>query len=297
MKENYEISGDFPRELVPGLWVLGNYFFDLYLVKGSQASALIEVGVSAIVDEIVHQLKLLEVRPTFLVMTHPHADHVTGLAGLKEKFPQALVVAGEGAADFLAHPKAGPALVREDRHMSEFLAAHGIQPGRPPVEEPPYLENCIIAKDGDEMDLGGITLRFLVAKGHAPGKIVVYIPEIKSLILSDSLGFRFPGRGVFPMFLVSYFDYMATLDRLEKLNPEILGVAHQGPVIGDAVPDAFREAREKAAELRGKIVNDPRDSQKVIQDVFNQFYKDEMTIYTRENIMNCAKLVSKRAKE
>src|SRR5208337_3847326 len=132
------------------------------------------VGVSAIVDGIVHQLKLLEVRPTFLVMTHPHADHVTGLAGLKEKFPQALVVAGEGAADFLAHPKAGPALVREDRHMSEFLAAHGIQPGRPPVEEPPYLENCIIAKDGDEMDLGGITLRFLVAKGHAPGKIVVY---------------------------------------------------------------------------------------------------------------------------
>ncbi len=62
-------------------------------------------------------------------------------------------------------------------------------------------------------------------------------------------------------------------------------------------PDAFREAREKAADLRGKIVNDPRDPQKVIQDVFNQFYKDEMTIYTRENIMNCAKLVAKRAKE
>ena len=60
MKENYKISGDFPRELAPGLWVLGNYFFNLYLVKGSQASALIEIGVSAIVDEIIRQLKLLE---------------------------------------------------------------------------------------------------------------------------------------------------------------------------------------------------------------------------------------------
>jgi 2-aminobenzoylacetyl-CoA thioesterase len=297
MKENYKISGNFPRELAPGLWMLGNYFFNLYLVKGSQASALIEIGVSAIVDEIIRQLKLLEVRPTFLVMTHPHADHVTGLAGLKEKFPQALVVAGEGAAEFLAHPKAGPAVVREDRHMSEFLAAHGIRPGRPPVEEPPSLGTCIIAQDGDKMDLGGITLQFLVAKGHAPGKIIVYIPEIKSLILSDSLGFRFPGRGVFPMFLVSYSDYIATLDRLEKLNPEILGIAHQGPVIGAQVGVAFKEARAKAAELRLKIVNDHRDPQEVIQDVFNQFYKDEMTIYTKENIMNCAKLVVKRAKE
>jgi glyoxylase-like metal-dependent hydrolase (beta-lactamase superfamily II) len=221
MKEDYEIKGVFPRELAPGLWVLGNYFFDLYLVRGEQASALIEVGVSGVVDEIVRQLESLKARSTFLVVTHPHADHVTGLAGLKEKLPQALVVAGEGAAEFLAHPKAAPAVVREDRRMSEFLVAHGIQPGRPPVEDPPSLQNCMIAHEGDEMDLGGITLRFMVVTGHSPGKIIVYIPEINALILSDSLGFRFPGRGFFPMFLVNYGDYMATLERLEKLNPAI----------------------------------------------------------------------------
>lgn len=297
MKENYEIKGVFPRELAPGLWVLGNYFFNLYLVRGDQASALIEVGVSGVVDELIRQLEMLKVHPTFLVVTHSHADHVTGLAGLKEKFSQALVVAGEGAAEFLTHPKNAPAVVREDRHMSEFLAAHGIQPGRPPVEEPPSLQDCIIGHEGDEMDLGGITLRFMVATGHAPGKVIVYIPEIKASILSDSLGFRFPGRGVFPMFLVNYADYMATLERLEKLTPAILGVAHQGPVMGNEVQQAFREAREKAVELRSRIVNDSREREEVIQDVFNEFYKDEMTIYTKENIMNCARLVVRRAKE
>ncbi len=297
MKENYEIRGVFPRELAPGLWVLGNYFFNLYLVRGKQGSALIEVGVSGIVDQIIRQLESLKERPSFLVVTHPHSDHVTGLAGLKEKFPQAQVVAGEGAVEFLAHPKAGPALVREDRHMSEFLAAHGIQPGRPPVVQPPSLQDSMLAHEGDEIDLGGITLRFMVATGHAPGKIIVYIPEINALILSDSLGFRFPGRGVFPMFLVNYAGYMATLERLEKSNPAILGIAHQGPVVGKEPPEAFREAREKAIELRSKIVNDSRDSEEVIQDVFNEFYKDEMTIYTRENIMNCAKLAVRRAKE
>jgi hypothetical protein len=34
---------------------------------------------------------------------------------------------------------------------------------------------------------------------------------------------------------------MATLERPEKLNPAILGVAHQGPVM-EKVEQAFREA-------------------------------------------------------
>lgn len=83
------------------------------------------------------------------------------------------------------------------------------------------------------MDLGGITLRFMVATWHAPGKVIVYIPEIKALILSDSLGFRFPGRGVFPMFLVNYADYMATPERLEKLNPAIFRSRAPGSGYGE----------------------------------------------------------------
>ena len=76
----------FPRLLTDGLWVLGNYYFNLYLVKGEQASALIEVGISAVVDDVIRQLEVLQVSPTFLVVTHPHADHITGLPGLREGF-------------------------------------------------------------------------------------------------------------------------------------------------------------------------------------------------------------------
>ena len=90
---------------------------------------------------------------------------------------------------------------------------------------------------------------------------------------------------------------MATLERPEKLNPAILGVAHQGPVKGKEAQQAFREAHEKAVELRSKIINDSRDREEVIQDVFNQFYKDEMTIYTIENIMDYAQLAVRRARE
>ena len=288
----------FPRLLTDGLWVLGNYYFNLYLVKGEQASALIEVGVSAVVDDVIRQLEGLQVSPTFLVVTHPHADHITGLPGLRERFPQALVVAAEGTPEFLAHPKAGKAIVPEDRHMTNFLEAHGIKPGRPPVEEAPTLENCLIARDNDEMDLRGLTLRFLSVKGHAPGKIVAWVPQIRALMLSDSLGFRFPGRGVMPLFLTGYSDYIATLDRLEALQPSIIGVAHQGPVVGKKeVDEAFREARQTAAELRDRILRDQRDADDLVRDIFNTYYRDELTLYTEQNIVNCAKLVVKRARE
>lgn len=290
-------AGSFPEMLAEGLWVLGNYYFDLYLVKGNQSSALIEAGVSAVVDEVVRQLGALAVKPDYLVVTHPHSDHVTGLAGLKEAFPEARVVAAEGAAEFLGHPKAAPALVAEDRHMTEYLASKGLTPGRPPVKEPPNLEGCLIAADGDMIDLGGLTLRFLVVRGHAPGKIVVHIPEIRALMLSDSLGFRFPGRGVLPLPLTNYDEYMATLDRLQELDPVILGVAHQGPVTGHEVGQAFEEARELAATLRGKILEDTRQLEQIAQDLFDRYYRDELLVYTPENILNCASLVVRRARE
>ena len=291
-------SNDFPRLLADNLWVVGNYYFNLYLVKGEQAAALIEVGVSAVVDEVVRQLSALKIRPSFMVVTHPHADHVTGLPGLRERFPNDLVVAGEGAAEFLAHPKTAPALFIEDRHMSDFLAAQGFTPGRPPLEELPSLENSLIAKDGDHMDLGGRTLRFLTVKGHSPGKIIVHVPEIKTLILSDSMGLRFPGRGVFPLFFTGYQDFIDTFDRLEALDPEVVGVAHQGPIVGkEAVKKAFREARAEAERLHDQIVDDPRDPEEIAKDVFDRYYRDECTLYTRENIMNCARLIVKRARE
>ncbi|HMK35287.1 MAG TPA: MBL fold metallo-hydrolase [Desulfomonilaceae bacterium] len=292
-----DIAGDFPRLLTEGLWVVGDYFFNLYLVKGEQASALIETGVSAMVDDAIGQIDSLGVNPTFIVVTHPHADHITGLAALKEKFPHALVIAAEGAPEFLSHPKGVQSMLSEDRHMSEFLAAYAMSTGRPPIEEPPSLANCLLAKDGDAMDLGGLTLRFLTATGHSPGTIVVHVPEIDALMLADSLGFRFPGRRIFPLFFTGFSEYLATLDRLAALNPAILGVPHQGPVLSPEVKQVFAESRQVAMDLRKRIAEDDRDSAEITNDLFNDFYRDECTMYTPENIMNCCSLLVKRAKD
>lgn len=293
----FQADEPFPRRLADGLWVLGNYYFNSYLVQGRQASALIETGVSGTVDELIRQLEALRIAPTFFVVTHPHADHVTGLDGLRERYKMALAIAGEGAGEFLLHPKVAESLVAEDRHMSAFLAAKGLVPGRPSVQEPPVLMNCLVAKDRDEMDLGGLTLKFLSVPGHSPATVAVHVPEVRCLMTSDSLGFRYPGRGVLPLFFTGYHEYMASLDILKSQNPAILGPAHQGPVTGTDVAAALEESRSEAVRLREKIREDVRDPEVLAAELFERYYRDELTMYTRENILNCLALVIKRARE
>lgn len=287
----------FPRPLAEDVWILGNSYFSLYLVKGEQASALIEVGVSAIVDEVIVQLESLKTIPSFLVVTHPHFDHLTGLDGLKERYPDALVVAGEGAPEFLEHPKVRDGVAPEERHIAQFMTSIGTPAGRPPLEEAPSLAECLVASDGDEMDLGGMTLRFLVVKGHAPGHINVYIPEREALIASDSLGYPLAKRGLCPLFFMSFDDHMKTMDRLEHLNPRILGLGHQGVRSGAEVRESFADARKSALEMRDRMRNDDRGFDEISRDLFEEFYRDEFLIFNPENIALGFKSMVKQAKK
>jgi glyoxylase-like metal-dependent hydrolase (beta-lactamase superfamily II) len=285
-----------PEKLADGLWLLGNYYFNLYLAKGDKASALMEMGVSATADEVVTQLRKIGVAPDYLVVMHPHGDHIDGLPALREYFPSAQVMVGTGTLEFLAHPKTTAGLISDDRYYSEFLAQKGLGSPRPPLREPPSLEGAVIASDNEELDLGGLTLRFLDVEGHALGNLAVYIPELKALMPSDSLGFRIPALGFFPIFFTGYDDYIATLDRLQPLDCEILGLPHQGPLFGKAIPEAFMTARRNASSLWGKIRNDQRPEEKIIEEIYRDYYRDELTLYSRENIITCCKLLVRRSR-
>jgi glyoxylase-like metal-dependent hydrolase (beta-lactamase superfamily II) len=289
-------AGSFPARLDEGLWALGNSFFTLYLVRGKTASALIDTGISAMADGVIGQLEKLGVKPDTLIVTHPHPDHINGLDALRERYPEARVVIGPGAREFLSHPKTAAALVAEDHFMSEFLKSQGYRPGRSPIDHPPSVEGATVVSDNETIDLGGLTLRILHVGGHAIGNILVHVPELQALMASDSLGFRIPSVGFFPIFFTGYGDYMATLDRLETLEPRILCLAHQGPLVGQDARKAFRDAREATRSLYEEIRNDPRDEDAVIHDLYPRFYRDELALYTPENIIGCCRLVIRRSR-
>jgi glyoxylase-like metal-dependent hydrolase (beta-lactamase superfamily II) len=287
----------FPRQLSRRIHVLGDGRFPVYLIRGDRCSALVEAGISATADEVVRGLGGREMTPDYIVITHPHGDHLMGLDPLRERCPGIRVLAGEGAAAFLSHPAVAAAIVAEERHMATYLAARGYPVGGGRAEKVPDLADARICNEGEELDLGGVTLRFLKVGGHSPGNLAVFVPEEKALLASDCLGFRYSGGGFFPIFFTGYRDYMATLTRLESLGPEALGLGHHWFMRKKDAAEAFVTARKSAAGLWERLRDDSRDGETVVAGIVNEFYRDELTLYSRENITNCCRLLLRRSLE
>jgi len=286
-----------PLELTANIWLVGNYYFNLYLIKGTHACALVEMGVTAVVDAVIGQIDSLGVSPDYLVLAHPHTDHITGMPGLIERYPKAQLVAGEGARDFALHPKALPGMVYEDQHIAARLIQIGLPAARSSLAAMPFPEDHhVIAQTGD-IDLGGVTLRCIPVRGHSPGNLVVHVPERAALFVSDSLGFHYPGRGFCPLFFTGFGAFQATLAELASLKPDIVGPGHQGAITGPDVEPAFRQARVAADSVLA-IVRDSGEPDAVIAGrLFEKYYVDEFTLYSEENIMGCCRLLVRRAKE
>lgn len=286
-----------PVALTENLWVLGNYYFNLYLVRGKNASAIIEGGVSAIADRVIDQLELLDVAPTYLIITHPHADHITGLGALMEKYPNAVVVAGEGAKAFIDHPKAQETMRKEDRFISSRLAVLGFKPGLPPITDLCIPDKHIAVKDKIEIDLGGLSLHCTKVGGHAPGNIAIHIPEMKAMAVSDSLGFHFPGQELLPLFLTDFAEYIDTINYMETLKPEILCLGHQGPLMGTGARGIFEESRRAAFGMLSRIMNGSKNGDELANELFKEYYRDEFTLYSPENIRSVGQLLVRRTGE
>ncbi|MDJ0783602.1 MAG: MBL fold metallo-hydrolase [Desulfosarcinaceae bacterium] len=286
-----------PRQLARGIYLLGNRYFNLYLIQGARQSALVEVGVSAVVDAVIAQLEARGVAPDYLILTHPHTDHFTGLEGLLARYPAARLVAAAGARAFAAHPKAAPKMVAEDRFMRARLAEMGWQPGRPSVAAIQFPDAFQRVTAPTEIDLGGLTLRCLPVRGHSPGSLAVHVPERKMLMTSDALGFRYLNGEFCPLFFTGYRDYLADLDRLAALKPTLLGPAHQGPLESGAAAAAFAAARQAATSLYRRIINHPNGEDSLVDALYEEFYREAFTLYTEANIRGCMQLLVRRALE
>ena len=66
---------------------------------------------------------------------------------------------------------------------------------------------------------------------------------------------------------------------------------------GAEVGEAFALARRCASGLRERLKTDPRDDETAVSVIFAEFYRDELTLYSRENILDCCRLLLRRSRE
>ncbi len=84
-----------PLRWTDNIWLLGTDEFPYYLISGNKCSAVFDCGVSGLVPKVLCHLEKIDpiIPLKFLIVSHAHTDHVTGLMKLKKIMPEALLTA------------------------------------------------------------------------------------------------------------------------------------------------------------------------------------------------------------
>jgi glyoxylase-like metal-dependent hydrolase (beta-lactamase superfamily II) len=185
-------------------------------------------------------------------------------------------------------------MLSEDAFISRRMEEEGFVPGRPPLAAFDFPDSGIEVAGDIDLDLGGLTLRLLPVAGHSPGQLMVHVPERRALFVSDALGFHWPGRRFMPLFFTGAHAFRDTIDRIASLSPAILGLGHQGPLLGDLAAEAIEQAGRAHADLMEKV-RGRSDDEVLADELFDEAYVAEFTLYSKTNIMNCCRLLVRRA--
>jgi len=210
--------------------------YNSYILKGADKIALIDVVKEAFFDEFMEKLSPVTSpqQIDYVIINHAEPDHAGGLVKLYDLNPNIEVIGSAQAIRFVLRVTNRPLKTR-------------------------------VVKDGDLLNLGGKTLKFIMAPFlHWPDTMFTYCPEDKILYTCDAFGCHYCPEQLFSDELKDsanyreaykyYFDsimspfksfVLQALAKIEWLPIELICTGH-GPIVRSEIAEHFKLYREWA---------------------------------------------------
>lgn len=129
--------------------VVGNLQTNCYILQSDTAAVIVDPGDEP--ERIVRFVRDIKVKPSQIVATHTHFDHVLGVETVRARLN----------IPFLIHHDDLAMLESVQSRVRQFMGFE--------VPPPPKVDRYL--KDGDSVKVGDETIQVLHTPGHSPGSI------------------------------------------------------------------------------------------------------------------------------
>jgi len=205
-----------------GMNLTNAYDCNVYLLDAGSGLLLVDCGAGLEMARILEEIRRDGMDPkniSHIIVTHAHADHAGGAAGLK-RYTDAKVICSPRTAAILETGDEEAIHLPECRKIGMYPRDYRFESCSP----------SIAAENGEIFEIGDISMEIVFAPGHSADMICCYVKQWKSLFCGDLL---FAGGRIAmqtsPDF--SFFELSQSVRKLSGYDVESLFPGHLAPVI------------------------------------------------------------------
>ncbi|MDH7554302.1 MAG: MBL fold metallo-hydrolase [Spirochaetota bacterium] len=235
--------------------VIGHIGYPAYIVKGHHKIMMIDAGINLLAPKYYTDLSTILGDPhklNYAAITHSHYDHLGAIPYLLKKIPGLTIVGAERIQQLLAKQS----VIDFMTHLSNIQRPLFADiTGQEDVSL--YSFNITLpVKDGDTIDLGGLTCIVYEVPGHTRDSLAYYFPQIKMLCPGEAVGVPqgMDEQDVQVEFLSSYEEYFSSLEKMASLEVKILCMAHGFVYTDDDVASFFRASLKATAQYKNLLL-------------------------------------------